>query len=187
VELLIQFGSYKVERRIVLALALVALACAHLSAQVPNEYEVKAAFLVKFASFVEWPEGAGAPGAGHRCIGVVGQDPFGQVLDDVVARKFVVRRFRSDQEPVGCEIVFVGASERKRLGSLLEHLHHSAVLTVSDMPGFCEQGGMINLTLGNNRIGLEINPEAAAESRLQLSSKLLGVARIVRQPVQGSR
>jgi hypothetical protein len=168
-------------------LVLLLVAGSRSRAQVPNEYEVKAAFLAKFASFVEWPEGSGAAGGSRRCIAVVGQDPFGAVLDEVVKGKFAIRRFRPGQEPSGCQIVFVSASEGKRLAPLLEHLRRSATLTVGDMPAFCEQGGMINLALTNDHVSLEINPEAAGQARLQLSSKLLSLARIVRQAGQAGR
>ena len=196
-ELLIQRETLHTSWRIVLCLLLLLLAGVRLRAQVANEYEVKAAFLYKFASFVEWPEGSGVPGLGgnslrpaagaEKCIAVVGQDPFGTALDEVVAGKFSVRRFRSGQEPTECRIVFIAASEKKRLPALLEHLRHSAVLTVGDTPGFCEQGGIINLTLTGNHVSLEINPDAAVMARLQLSSRLLSLARIVHQPGQGSK
>jgi hypothetical protein len=175
-------------------LALLIFAGSRSFAQVANEYEVKAAFLYKFASFVEWPEEPGAlsesgnserqPAGSRRCIGIVGQDPFGAVLDDTVAGKFAVRRFKPGQESDGCQILFLGASERRRLRAVLGRLRHAAVLTVGDMPGFCEQGGMINLGLADHRIRLEINPEAASRARLQLSSKLLSLARIVHESVQ---
>ena len=185
-ELLITPGSYNAKRAACL-LVLLLFVGPRSRAQAPNQYEVKAAFLVKFASFVEWPEGSGTASGGHRCIAVVGKDPFGAALDEVVRGKFAVRRFRSGQEPSGCQIVFVSASEGGRLAALLERLRGSATLTVGDMPAFCEQGGMINLALTNDRVSLEINPEAAGEARLQLSSRLLSVARIVRQAGQAGR
>lgn len=164
-------------------LAAVSLVCGlgsgGLLAQVANEYEVKAAFLCKFASFVDWPDGIPAAAGGHRCIGVVGDDPFGPVLDEVAAGKFAVHRFKPGQESEECQIVFVAASERRRLRTLFDRLRGEAVLTVSDMPGFCEQGGIINLEVAEHRIALQVNPEAAGRARLQVSSRLLSVARIV--------
>ena len=160
-----------------------ALANPALGGQGAAEYEVKAAFLYKFASFVEWPSrSGGAP----VCIGVVGQDPFGTALDQVVngksvdGRAFVIRRFKSGQELKDCDIVFISSTERGNLRPILAALAASPVLTVGDMPGFCERGGVVNLELLDRRIHLQVNLEAANQARLQLSSKLLSLATIVR-------
>jgi hypothetical protein len=169
--------------RLALGLALMALPGACLLAQTASEYEVKAAFLYRFASFVEWP-----PGSAHGplCIGVAGQDPFGAALDEVVkgksinGRAFVVKRFQTGQEPAGCHIVFISSSEKKKLRSILDRLHGEAVLTVGDMPGFCENGGVVNLELADDRVSFEINLDAAERARLRLSSKLLSLAKIIR-------
>lgn len=148
-----------------------------------DEYPLKAAFLYKFASFVVWPE---STGPGPICIGVVGEDPFGSALDDVVkgksinGRSFEIRRFHTIEEADRCQVLFIGGSEKKRLRAVLDHIQGVAVLTVGDMPGFCENSGMIRLGLQDNRIHIEINPDAAEKAGLQLSSKLLSLARIVR-------
>ena len=168
------------------ALALMLLVCSdgHLWAQSANEYEVKAAFLYKFASFVEWPpESANTP----LCIAVVGQDPFGVALDDVVkgksinGRTFLIKRFKSGQDATGCHIVFISATEKGRVRSILDQLRGISILTVSDIPGFCQGGGMIDFELLDQKVRFEINPEAAERARLKISSKLLSVAKIVRE------
>ena len=170
----------------VTALVLLLLVCfdGHLRAQTSNEYEVKAAFLYKFASFVEWPpESVNVP----LCIAVVGQDPFGAALDDVVkgksinGRGFLIKRFKSGQDASGCHIVFISASEKSRVRSVLDQLRGSSILTVSDIPGFCQGGGMIDFELLEQKVRFEINPEAAERARLKISSKLLSVAKIVRE------
>src|SRR5437763_1148391 len=112
----------------VLALFLILHPDTQATAQTVNEaseYEVKAAFLYKFASFIAWPE---APGTEPYCIAVLGDDPFGETLDEVVkgksinGRPFVVKRFRSVQAIGACNIVFISSSERKTLRSILERL-----------------------------------------------------------------
>jgi hypothetical protein len=153
------------------------------AAQAPSEYEVKAAFLTKFGSFVAWP--VDAPGDA-ACICVVGRDPFGAALEKVVegrslnGRPYRILRLKPGDSPAGCGIVFIGSSEQPRLASLLSGFEKAAVLTVGDVPGFCEKGGMINLTVESSRVRLQVNIEAAARSRLQLSSKLLALASVVR-------
>jgi hypothetical protein len=171
---------------IVMALVLMVLACSpgQLRAQAANEYEVKAAFLYKFASFVEWPpESANSP----LCIAVVGQDPFGAALDEVAkgksinGRGFLIKRFKSGQDASACHIVFISASEKSRVRSILDRLQGISILTVSDIPGFCQGGGMIDFELLDQKIRFEINPEAAGRAGLRVSSKLLNVAKIVRE------
>jgi hypothetical protein len=168
------------------ALALTATA---LWPQSGGEYEVKAAFLYKFASFVEWPEATR-----HEPLGicVVGQDPFGSALERAVkghtigGREFVVRRLKAWRAGAGCHILFIAASEKPRLRSLLEQVQHQAILTVGDVPGFCESGGAINLSVVEARVKLEINPDATAKSGLQVSSKLLSLARTVHDPASAA-
>ncbi len=155
-----------------------------------GEYELKAAFLYKFASFVVWPR---ASRPGPVCIGVVGQDPFGQSLDRIVQNKtadgrpFRIRRFKAGDNVGGCEIVFISASERRRLPSILDALKREPVLTVGDVPEFGERGGVITLCLVGDHIHLQINLEAAERANLQLSSKLLSLASVIRgESVMGS-
>ena len=174
-------------RRPIAAFVLFALAAGLRAAQAgqfAEEYELKAAFLYKFASFIEWPpEMANGP----MCIGVIGEDPFGPVLDEVVkgkainGRPFRVTRFRSGQDAAHCQIVFLNASEQPRLRTLLEQLRGAGVLTVSDRPDFCQNGGIINFEILDHRLHFEINLEAAEKARLKISSKLLMVAKITRE------
>ena len=169
-------------KAVFLPLALLLAARVPVAAQVFNEYEVKAAILYKFAGFVEWPRSpAGAP----FCIGVVGHDPFGPALDQAIqgksinGRPFVVRRFKIGRDTGNCQIVFVDSSEKKELREILDRLRREPVLTVGDTPGFCEDGGIVNLELADSHVHFQINPEAAELAGLVVSSKLLSLASIV--------
>jgi hypothetical protein len=62
---------------------------------------------------------------------------------------------------------------------MMERLRPDGILTVGDVPGFCESGGAVNLNVVESRVKLEINVDATARSGLQVSSKLLSLARIV--------
>jgi hypothetical protein len=152
-----------------------------LMAQPAGEYEIKAAFLYKVAGFVQWPDDRSG---GAIAVCVTGEDPFGSLLDEAIkgkslnGRPFTVMRFRKGQEVSGCPMVFIAASERKRLDQILRSLP-PGVLTVGDMPGFCESGGMIAFDLRDSRVHLRINLEAARRARLQFSSKLLSLAKVV--------
>jgi hypothetical protein len=152
-------------------------------AQSASEYEVKAAFLYKFASFVEWPSTVRAP----ICIGVLGADRFGKSLDRVVRGKqvgnrgFAIRRFSTAGAAAHCEILFISASEEGKYHEILKLLRGKPVLTVSEIPGFCEHGGAINLKVVDSKIRFEINPAAGQRSGLHFSSKLLSLAKVIEE------
>ena len=147
------------------------------------EVRVKAAYVLNFAAFVDWAPKALDPSETLR-ICVLGDDELLQALGKLSRRKVGERRLevrsgRDLPDPGDCHILVVGRSERPRLPRLLEQLSGRSVLTVSDLPGFCEGGGMIGFVAQSGRIRLEINPRAAAEARLVLRAKLLEVGKIV--------
>jgi len=152
---------------------------------VASEYEVKAALLYKLTLFVEWPAGKLPKVREPFLIGVLGKDPFRSVLDETVAGKSVkgrpirVKRSQKPEDLVDCHIVFISSSEKSRLTEILELFRESQVLSIGDMEGFAEHGGIINLRMRDNKIKFDINQEAATRARLDLSSKLLRLARIV--------
>src|SRR5439155_3469348 len=116
----------------------------------PSEYQVKAAFLFHFAKFVEWPPTAFAEPGSPLVIGVLGENPFGEVLQATVRgkslnnRPLAVREVRTTSECTNCHILFISSSEKKRLPEILKGLQGSAVLTVSEIDRFTESGGIIN-------------------------------------------
>jgi hypothetical protein len=150
-------------------------------AQSASEYEIKAAFLSKFASFVQWPADMDD---GPICIGIIGTDPFGRFLDQgvqgqkIYGREFQVRRFQSLAEVGRCQILFISSSEKGKLREILSQLQGKPTLTVGDMRGFCESGGVINLRIIGSSIRLEINVDAGQRAGLRFSYKLLRLAKI---------
>jgi YfiR/HmsC-like len=159
---------------------------AQAAAAAAPEYQVKAVFLFHFAQFVSWPAGAFADSAAPLVIGILGQDPFGAFLDETVrgeaieGHPLVVRRFDRVEEIAGCHILFVSRDVMPQMPAILQALTGRNVLTVSDVPGFASQGGMIRFVTDRNRIRLRINLEAARAADLTLSSKLLRPAEIIR-------
>ena len=152
-----------------------------------DEYPVKAAFLFNFAKFVEWPADAFKGSDDPIGICVVGQNPFGSALQDLVRdktvanRPFLVREAANAQQASKCQIVFVTASERKRFRSLLEDLRGHSILTVGEADDFVASGGIINFKLKDARVRIEIDAGAAERARLRISSKLLSLAEITRK------
>jgi hypothetical protein len=144
------------------------------------EYHVKAAFLLNFTRFVEWPSTEPADAPFPICI--LGRDPFGSALDrmlegeSVDGHKLVIRRIKRDQTQ-SCRIVFAERSERD-LSKLLPGLGRG-VLTVGEGDGFLREGGMIAFVIDNRRVRFDINQAAASAAALRISSKLLNVARSV--------
>lgn len=179
-------------RLFALALAIVLL-CAIggiTEASAPSEYAVKAAYLYNFGRFVQWPAEIAANN-GSFTICVLGQDPFGRALNAAIAgqtihgRRIVILRISAAQEAAGCQILFIDSSEKNSLQDILTALDDRSVLTVSDMPGFAERGGMIHFITEDNRIRFEVNLAAAKRAGLTLSSQLLKLAFKVREGMSG--
>ncbi len=154
-----------------------------------GEYQIKAAYLRHFAQFVEWPQNVLSPGA-PIVIGLVGQDPFGRAIDEVIAGKhanghpLVVRHLRWNDDLTSCHVLFVSSSELQHLGAILDATRGFSVLTVADVDGFAMRGGMIELMTVENRVHFDINTSAATEAHLRISSKLLGIARAIRSTAE---
>jgi hypothetical protein len=157
------------------------------SGQTAEEYRVKAAFLLNFAKFVEWPPQAFKNAADPITICVAGKDPFGGALDQAVngktvqGRPFLVRQLVDLQQIGTCQIVFVGSSERKRLASIFHEIKTSGVLTVGECDNFTAEGGIVNFRIAEGTVRIQINVDAAAQQELRISSKLLSLAEIVRK------
>jgi hypothetical protein len=153
----------------------------------PSADEVKAAFLYNFGKFVVWPGSSGRQEASFA-IGVLGDSLMADVLDRIVRDKLVqdrrieVRRIRSASEAQDCQILFIGAAERDRLGDILDTLDRRSVLTVSDIDAFVDRGGMIRLLLDQNKVRFEINRTVVDRAGLKMSSQLLKLARRVIGP-----
>ena len=152
-----------------------------------DEYQVKAAFLYNFAKFIEWPPGTFAKSADPIAICIVGQNPFGSTLEDMVQNKklgergFAVHHLADTQQGTRCQILFIGAAEAKRTRALLEPLKGAWVLTVGETSDFTAQGGIIVFKLEGPRVRLQIALQTAGEAHLRLSSKLLSLAEIVKK------
>jgi hypothetical protein len=151
-------------------------------AQKADEYQVKAAFILNFARFVEWP-GDSLSDGDTLVIGIIGEDPFGNSIDQVVSRatangrRLVVRRLKWGDNLRACHVLFISSSEHRRTGQILSSLRGASVLTISEMGDFSRNGGMIRLFIHDNKVFFEINAAAAGQARLKVSSKLLALSR----------
>ena len=146
-----------------------------------DEYQVKAGFVLNFALLAEWPAESQVDKEAFS-IAILGKVPapiFVSTLKSLSFRgnKVTVKHIDSAEEAKNVRLVFISSSERNHLSSIIKELHHQNVLTVSDMSGFCEAGGMIGLLSLQNRIGYEVNLAAVRRARLSISSQMLKLAK----------
>ena len=149
------------------------------------EYKVKATYLYKFGAFVDWPSSAFGSPASPLTVCVAGKDPFGGILDKategqtVADRPVVVRRLDLVAHNSGCQILYIGASDRQSVGQALDAVRGTGVLTVTDEESG-DTAGIIHFVIQDNHVRFDIDDQAAAENGLTVSSKLLGLALSVR-------
>ncbi len=150
-----------------------------------KEYQVKAAFLFNFCRFVEWPATAFPGPAAPIVIGVIGEDPFGTALDDIVRdekvrnRSLVVRHDLKVEEISLCQLLYIAKPAKERLADILSAAAPLAVLMVSDIDQFAHRGGMIGFYLEGKKIRFEINAALAQQRNLKLNAQLLSLGKIV--------
>src|ERR1700730_15087416 len=179
--------------RLLITMAIVILPSLGFEAQaqdssVSSEYLIKAGFIYNFANLVQWPSNAFAQPDSPIVIGILGEDPFGTILDRVLESKkvngrvFLVKRLKSVLDLKECHIVFVSSSELTHLTEAIRSVKGTPILTIGEIPGFAKRGGVINLVLEDNKVHFEVNVEAAREAELTISSRLLALARIVQDP-----
>lgn len=152
-----------------------------------TESQIKAAYLFNFGKYVSWPPFSSE----HFLICVLGRDPFGSALDEIVAGEKIaakqaeVRRIRSFHDASSCQMLFIASSEDAQIRSVLPELANVPVLLVSDLPGFVERGGMIQFVTEGNRVRFLVNLKAAQKVGLTFSSELLKVAKSVQRDAPG--
>lgn len=149
-----------------------------------REYELKAVFLFNFTQFVEWPAIAFPENEMPFIIGILGKDPFNNYLNEAIigekvnGHPLIVEHYNSANDIKTCHILFINQPETDKTKQIIELLKGRNILTVSDNTNFLKQGGMIRFFTKNNKIQLQINPEAAKNANLIISSKLLRLAEI---------
>ena len=171
-----------------LARVLSSLACmtvivrTRVNAETATEYEIKAAFLYNFMRFVEWPPEAIPDSTAPLVIGILGTDPFGRALDQILEEALIENRpiravrFPRLADVDSCHVLFVSTSEDHVLSDVLQALGQRPVLTVGEAADFAVSGGMIQFVLRDSKVRFEINLAAAIRTRLKISSRLLRLA-----------
>ncbi len=160
-------------------------ACLQVAAQSPSEYQLKAAFIYNFLQFVEWPaETLQTPGS-PIILEILGDDPFGAEIDKAFQNKtvnghpVVIQRHKIFDSHRLCHVVFICKSERDRSPQIVENIGNRSIFSIGDFEDFADRGGVVNFLNEEGKLRFEINLAAVKRARLQVSSKLLRLARIV--------
>lgn len=175
------FGQWAITLLVMFSLPQLA-AAQELVTATPNK--VKAAFLRNFTRYVTWPAEAFADDRSPWRICILGNDPFGDILEKTLmgraeqGRAFEILRAESLNELTRCQIVFVAYSEAAKRRAVLAELKKSPILTVSDAPEFLREGGIIQFQVGD-RVEMSINLDQSRSASLTIQTKMLEVSREV--------
>jgi hypothetical protein len=147
----------------------------------PTDWQVKAAFLPRFARYVTWPAAAMPKGDNPFVLCVLGADPFGAAIDEAArsqtidGRRIAVRRLGSAAGADGCHIAFVEGTRTAPASQLLAALGRKPVLTVTDTASGGGRG-MIHFSIVDGRVRFYIDQSSAEQRGLSISSRLLALA-----------
>jgi hypothetical protein len=163
----------------------------NLDASGSPEYLIKAGFIYNFAKLVEWPISSFTNQGQPIAICILGNDRFAATLERVVDGKkmeshpFLIERLKSpkDSKESACHMFFIASEESPRADEIIELLKRTPVLTIAEMPGFARQGGIINFVIEDSKVRFEVNVDAAKQAGLNISSRLLSLAKIVQTSV----
>lgn len=148
----------------------------------PLERQVKAAYLYKFASFVEWPEGSFARPDSPLVIGVHGNELLAAQIEQTVAGRainghaIVVKRLRRGESPGGVHILFAGGADRSGAADMLAAARGQPCLTVSDAEDGLALGSMINFRIAEDKLRFEVAMRQVNLTQLKISARMLAAA-----------
>ena len=162
-------------------LLLLTLLCAGVQAQVPGllERQVKAAYLYKFAGFVEWPDGSFARPDAPLVIGVAGADALAEQLEQSVAghsingRAVQVKKVRRGEPLAGLHVLYLGVLDKPVLQEMLAASRSLALLTVSDSDEVYAMGSMINFVMADDKVRFDVALKPVALAHIRISARML--------------
>lgn len=180
--------AYLVSLRTCLAATLLLAAMDHRADAQPTPLEtsVKAAFLPKFAAYVNWPPGALGSADDPVRLCIIGRNSFGPGLEEAASRERIdqhpvqVRKLPSVTEATGCHIAFLGGSAKETPAAMLEALRGQPILTVTDARVGMDRG-VVHFVLKDGRVRFHIDDALAGRNNLGISARLLSLAVSVRQ------
>jgi hypothetical protein len=150
----------------------------------PSEPQMKAAFLLNFPKYVEWPTDS-LPAPGSPIVFAIFGDAdvaneFAAMINgrSIDGHPIELVRNPSPKECLECQILFIGSDAARKTAEIVKQLKCASVLTVGESEQFMNEGGMINLARRERRIVLEVNLEATRQTELKISSKLMALATV---------
>lgn len=176
-----------INKKIVYVLTACVLMCPVMTIAQKNaspEYQVKAVFLYNFTQFITWPDSVFSAPDAPLVIGIVGSDPFGPYLRDIINSEkagnhpLVIKQFKTASEITKCHLLFINSDKPAFIEEALEKIEGHSTLTVCDSYSFMKLGGMVQFFIENNKIRLRINRKTAKAAQLNISSQLLKIADI---------
>ena len=146
-------------------------------------FDLKAALTISFAKFTKWPQAAQPSKVWQLCyFGEQYRDSFSLLEDKTLSNKPINSIMKNELIDVtACHIVFVGSKDRHILKRLFLAINNRPILTVSDISGFINQGGMIEIVPGEGRLQFKVNQKQIEQAGLDLSSQVLKLAIEVRR------
>lgn len=152
--------------------------------KIPNKYspkEIKSVFIYSFLKYINWPPDAII--GDELVIGILGENPFSPSMERILknrtinGKKLVIKQYsRVEEGAFYSHLLYIDPKMISNLKHILSELKDAPVITVSEAPGFCENGGIINFSKVKYKYGFEINLKAAHKVKLEISSKLTGLA-----------
>ncbi len=149
-----------------------------------EEYTAKAALAFHFARYTDWPEvpGAAMPEALRVCV--VGEKTLVEAFQRIGGRRvgdrhIQVEALRRGDEPGNCQLIYIDSRDRRSISPLLASVRDLPILTIGEIPGFTDYGGIINLYRSGDKLRFEVSLKAAKRANLAISSRLLRLARVL--------
>ncbi len=146
-----------------------------------SENDIKAAYLYNFAKFVEWPAASFNTPNAPIILCILGSPPFDKALKTIQNkpvrdRLLLIRHCRNIEDLEGCHMLFVSDSEKENMAAILSRVKNQPILTISDIDGFVNSGGIIKFIRSGNKIRFEVNVGAAEKASIKISSRMLKIA-----------
>jgi hypothetical protein len=150
------------------------------------ERKLEAVFIGRFASYIEWP----AKPRENFVITLLDDNPFGQLLDDLyqdkrIHNKPIALRYANRLEQVGeTDVLFITLTSYSARLTAIRYAQKHGILTISEIKGFAESGGVIQLDFVEQKPRIKINHAVAVKSGLKIGAPLLSIANVLREEKQ---
>ncbi len=147
-----------------------------------SEYSLKAVLFFKLPQFVYWPDTVSTRNNLIFCV--LGNNPFGKALEllarePIDGRQVEIVNLAAVGDGIVCDFIFISRSENASVEGIIRKFAGKRVVTVSDIPGFAKAGGMVELTVSGERVGVTLNRKAAQKQGLEFNAQLLRLAKVV--------